>query len=259
VPVAPVDSLRIDFELQRLDDVAAWGTPESGLSLSWFGLTDGWYDLVIADHQLFCTRDGDARGVDYYVVRLWEDLIELAPAALEEIPDPLAERVRDVDRWNEWVERTLEVEDFDLWKAGLSWWNERDVYTGYLRSAPRLWFWRLHDELHVRWRSAPRTAESPDWSSPKGDATIKIAAFRDELVRFDRALIAAMSSRIDAIAAGWTRHEVAIDLGELRREQQDRAGWLARALTAARPKLYSWDDVLSAVSALERRIGSALD
>jgi hypothetical protein len=66
-----VHDVHLSFELRPLEDVQPWGTPESGFHLSWFGLTDGWYDVVVGERRLFSAPDGDPRGVDYQVARLW--------------------------------------------------------------------------------------------------------------------------------------------------------------------------------------------
>ena len=252
-----MDTFKIAFELRPLADVEPWGTRESGLRLSWFGLTDGWYDVVIAGQHLFRGEGGDPRGVDYQVVRLWEDLIDVIPGAIDEIPDALATRVADVDRWNEWVARAWELENADeQLETALPWWSDRRVDTSHLRGAPHLFLWRQGQEVHVRWRSRPQPGE-PRWSSPRGNATLALAAFIDELVRFDQAFIEAITKRVESIARGWSRPEIAIDVDELRREHEDRATWLARALRLKRPTTYSWDAVVNAVTKLEERVGRA--
>ena len=72
--------LRLHYELRDLESVAPWG--DDPPSLHWFGLTDGWYDLQLDEARIFETSDSDGRGVDYYVARMWEDLIAVAPHAL---------------------------------------------------------------------------------------------------------------------------------------------------------------------------------
>ncbi|HEX8111029.1 MAG TPA: DUF5984 family protein [Kofleriaceae bacterium] len=57
--------------------------------------------------------------------------------------------------------------------------------------------------------------------------------FRDELVRFDQDLIAAMQARVDALATGRPRPDIAIDVDALHREQADRAIWLRCAGSAS--------------------------
>jgi len=244
-----MDTFRIAFELRPLAEIAPWGTRETGLSLSWFGLTDGWYDVVIAGHHLFRGEGGDPRGIDYQVVRLWEDLIDVAPAVIDEIPAALSMRLADVDRWNEWVARAWKLENADeLLETALPWWGRRRLDTSHLRGAPHLFLWRHGQEIHMRWRSWP-VPDPPPWCSPRGDATLELAAFTDELVRFDRALIEAMTARVDSIGRSWDRPEIAIDVDQLRREHEDRATWLSHSLR--RPTTDSWDAVVEAVTKLE--------
>jgi hypothetical protein len=247
----------IHFELRELSPVEPWGDRTSGLRLHWFGLTDGWYDVQIGKHRLFQTDDGDARGIDYYVVRLWEDLIEILPDVLVEIPVELADRLGDGNAWMSWTERAFEIDEpTDLYEAALSWWNARQLDSGHLRGAPTIAFWRSGEALHLRWRSHPRAAGEPVWPSPNGEATIAFSSFRDEVVRFDRALIDSMATRVEQVAHNWSRAEIEIDIEQLRQEQADRATWLERALTTRRISR-SWDDVVEAVKKLELQIGSA--
>jgi hypothetical protein len=115
--------------------------------------------------------------------------------------------------------------------------------------------WRAGDELHVHWKSMPGESETPAWSSPNGRAATNANAFREELVKFDRELIAAMESRVSEIERNWSRPEIAIDIGGLRREQADRALTLQRAFERPRYRQPSWDEIVEAVVAVDKRIG----
>lgn len=234
-----MDSFRIDLAFRPVAEVE---------QPYWFWLTDGWYDLVIGDHHLFRAAGGDPRGVGYPVARLWEDLIEVAPAVLEEVPAALATRLAAGDRWTAWVERARDTDDADdLWELATTW--QRQLNSGHLAGAPSLDLWCHADRVHIRWHSLPRQPDDPAWESPAGDATIDVDAFTDELVRFDRALIGAMPARIET--AGGDRET-------LRREQLDRSKWLTDALSVKRTPIPPWDDVLGAIAALEDRIGPVL-
>ncbi|MFE3247464.1 DUF5984 family protein [Streptomyces sp. NPDC059209] len=48
--------IQFRFRLTPMRDIRPWGgdTP----SLSWFSLTDSWYDLEASGHQLFRCSDG---------------------------------------------------------------------------------------------------------------------------------------------------------------------------------------------------------
>lgn len=248
-----MDGFRIFFELRPLSDVQPWGDSKSGLRLHWFGLTDGWYDVIIDEHRLYSGL-GETHGIDYQVVRLWEDLLTVAPYALENVPEPLASRLADFDAWTAWVEKTWDLDDRDdVVSTALDWWFHREMSASHLVRAPRLRMWRCGDDLHLHWKSTP--GETPVWSSPNGRATTNANAFREELIKFDRELIAAMGTRVSEIERNWSRPEIAIDVKHLRREHADRALSLQQAFEGPRSREPSWDEVVGAVISLENRIG----
>lgn len=245
----------IAFELCRLEDVLPFGTPETGLRLHWYGLTCGWYDVVIGDQRLFSLLDGDPRGIDYQIARIWEDLLGVAPYVLEPLPAPLAARVRDGDAWAAWeLEASQADTPGDAATLATAWWRHRGVGSAHLCGAPYMNLWLDGDHVHVRWRSH-RSGSEPAWCSPSGDAVIPVQRFRDELVRFDRHLIAAMQARVDAVTARPLPPNIALDLEDLHREHADRATWLDHALSIRPGGLPPWDDVIAAVLATERHLG----
>lgn len=252
-----MDGFRIFFELSPLSDVQPWGNAETGLTLHWFGLTDGWYDVAIDGHRLY-SGPGETRGIDYPVVRLWEDLIAVAPYALESVPEPLAARLADFDAWTAWVEKTRDLEDRDdLVSTALHWWFRRQMSASHLVGAPSLQVWRSGDELHLRWKSVPVESGPSVWSSPNGRARTNANAFREELIKFDRELIAAMQTRVSEIERHWSRPEIAIDVDDLRRDHGNRVLFLQHAFErhGYRASSWEWDEVVEAVIALENRIG----
>src|SRR5262249_38264841 len=152
------------------------------------------------DHRLF-SAPGRTDGADYFVVRLWEDLIELLPDLVDEVPAQLAARLENADAWLRWTERAWELDDLDLVDAATSWWNERELYSGHFVAAPRLHVWRTGGIAHAH--------------SDHGHTTIALTTFVDEILRFDRALIAAMGARIDEVATSWSRPDIAIDVEDV--------------------------------------------
>ena len=85
-----------DFTLDPIENVHPWGKPEN-LSISWFVLTQGNYRLKVGNEYLLnYTNDfikhlsekypeytrTQTTFVDYYVVRLWEDVLDILPAIL---------------------------------------------------------------------------------------------------------------------------------------------------------------------------------
>lgn len=81
-------ALRFRFGLTPLEDVAGWG--DAGDRMHWFGLTDGWYRIEAGEDVV---PPGD---IDYYVARLWADVVRWAAAVLEPLPGGLVPLLRDV-------------------------------------------------------------------------------------------------------------------------------------------------------------------
>src|SRR5579859_7957306 len=95
-----------NFRLRHVDEIAPWGE-EGDYSLSWFGLTDGCYWMDCGGQELFRHSDAiieawkrsghplsDPPYMDYQIVRLWEDLLEILPAILSPVPQQILERIK---------------------------------------------------------------------------------------------------------------------------------------------------------------------
>ncbi|GAA1685380.1 hypothetical protein GCM10009745_32330 [Kribbella yunnanensis] len=207
--------LRFGFELRPVAEVAPWGGDKP--NLHWFGLTDGWYWIELGDVRLLkFAADYEVPYVDYYVVRLWEDLLQLLPVALEEVPaDLLGFTASDGGGWNE-------VES-DAAEAAMDCWASRSLYFGYLRDSPSLRCWRTGDQIVVDW-SAPA-----NFAEPRAlRTTIAVPEFIAAIEQFDAALMTAMERRV-AEVEGAPPSGIALDLEHLRTEHHDRVGWLTRA------------------------------
>ncbi|GAB3948646.1 hypothetical protein GCM10029976_080260 [Kribbella albertanoniae] len=207
--------LRFQFELRAVGEVAPWGRDE--LKLHWFGLTEGWYWVEVGGVRLLrFAADYEIPYVDYYVVRLWEDLLAVLPAAVEEVPADLVGFVEsDGSSWNE--------TESDVADVAMSWWDSRSVYFGYLRESPSLRCWRIGDEVILDWNAAANFAEPRTLRT-----TVAVADFVAAIKDFDAALMAAMEARIVEVEAS-PPPGIALDLTQLRNEHRDRAAWLGRA------------------------------
>lgn len=234
--------IRFRFGLTPLAEVRPWGRPGHPV-LHWFGLTDGWYVIDLGEHELLRYSERAVRRlravgggpshpyVDYYVVRLWEDLLALLPAALDPVPEDLAAFVaRDSSDWH-W-EDTPEID------AAVGWHSDRELNTGYLRVAPDIRCWRtvagdddaMDDVMHVSWAHRPDPEGEIEFAAPAmGRVTVPTSAFVAAVAELDRALLEAMEQRIGELEAAGPPPGVELDLEQLRREHRDRAGWLARA------------------------------
>lgn len=95
-----------EFELKPIKEVMPWGEAPN-LRLHWFGLTDGIYYMNVGDKQLFRSSDEiiaywkkenpeyewNQPFVDYQVVRLYEDLLEVLADVLQPIPEQLSKYI----------------------------------------------------------------------------------------------------------------------------------------------------------------------
>ncbi|MET4927386.1 DUF5984 family protein [Streptomyces sp. PSRA5] len=215
--------IQFRFGLTPVKDIRPWGgdTP----SLSWFSLTDGWYDLEADGHHLF--RHTDGTHVDYYVVRLWEDVLDALPAALEPVPADLVPFVAgDLMAW-------LPSDRPDT-EAAADWYGQHSLDMGYSQSAPHIRWWRTAGEsgddlMTVTW--AYDRDEDHEFTAPAaGRVTLLTTDFIAAVTSLHRDLFAAMEARVTALEATGPPPGVEIDLRHLRHEQQDRATWLRRAL-----------------------------
>ncbi|WTW96743.1 DUF5984 family protein [Streptomycetaceae bacterium NBC_01309] len=241
--------IRFRFGLRTLDDVQPWG--EDPPRLSWFILTDGWYCIDADDHELLRYSAPLAASpfdvhVDYHVVRLWEDLLTVLPAALEPVPADLR-RLVAAEPWEGWRPALSPGLPPDLRRAAeaaAAWHDEHTLDMGHLRDAPWLRFWRTadgdgngngngEDTVTLSWQHPPDS--DVEFVAPaSGRVTVPTDAFIAAVTDFDHVLISAMDERVTELETGGPPPGVSVDLAQLRREHQDRASWLQRAFERSR-------------------------
>lgn len=218
-----------------------WGE-EGDHSLHWFGLTDGWYWIEAGEHELLRYSDrtisrwaaeeggGDSGKVipypDYYVVRFWEDLLEMVSVLTESVPADLVDFVAGKlpERPDEEISPQAE--------AALLWHDSHSMNMGPLVNAPNIRLWRTivdgDDAVTLAWKHPP--ASDIEFAGPaSGRVVVPTESFDVAVSDFDRELFAAMEERVAALEASGPPPDVRLDLEHLRHEQQDRAAWLPRA------------------------------
>ncbi len=227
------------YLLRPIAQIQPWGAPDHP-TLSWFGLTDGWYWIELAGQALFRGREpaqpGELPYVGYQVVRLWEDLIEIVPSVLAPIPDDLARVMRAPERFLAEIDRLEATLDDQLRWDGLAFWHARCLSSAHLVAAPRLWLWRDGETIRALWRSPPGGAEL--WHPASGELALPVNEFLDELRAFDRALLRDMDERVQQLLRTSGLPGIEIDLEHLVREQRDRATWMEAAI--AHPRADDW-------------------
>jgi hypothetical protein len=265
------------FQLRPVKDVEPWGN-EGDFSLSWFGLTDGWYWMNCGDQELFRYDDAvltawHAKGlvptdppyVDYQVVRLWEDMLEMLPDVLDPVPVELRQRVEPnpmvgkwsaqpwKDLWTNW--RELSEAELDLLCAATGWLSNRTLDVGHLNHGPRIWFWTDGATLFIRWNNEGLYLDGlREWSSIEGSYSMPLDAFVEEVRSFDRRLIGAMALRVKEIRHSWDRPAIQIDRDALVREQGQRAGKLSLILERVKIREPApWKAVSEAIEFFEKK------
>ncbi|QIS24415.1 hypothetical protein F6W96_24190 [Nocardia terpenica] len=252
--------MRIPFELVPLDEVVPWGEHRR---LHWYGLTQGWYGLEVGGIELLRYTEQarallDENGtappwVDYYVVRLWEDMLEAMPVVLEPVPSGLAEFFAVGSE--SWV---VDTDDADVLKnsaidLACEGRRLRCVDTGYLRFGPVFRWWRTLDpvdRVSVAWQFTADPDGEIAFTAPlSGRASVETSEFVAAVTDFDHRLLRAMQERVDRLTAIGAAPGVELDIAGLAQEQAQRRTWLPRAL-AQQVDDTDWDAVRAGAAIL---------
>lgn len=257
------------FALRPLAEVQPWGTPEDP-NLSWFGLSDGTWWINAGDHRLFeyslhAVRDlGAPRYCDYQVVRLHEDLIDLVPFALEEVPVQLVPCVALENRewwnarWDGWIDALpddgISDTDYRLIDAAGSWKGRRTLDSSYLSPSFDLRMWSSQGLLHMEWDNRAKLVDDVcAWTAVHGSYELPSAGFLSEVQAFDERFMRAMAERVEQVCGGALEQRgIRVDLKALKREHAERSRWLQERLDA-RPSQTNWESVVRAMAILEER------
>jgi hypothetical protein len=251
-----------NFELTPLDDVAPWGS-DGDRYLGWFILTDGRYWVRVGQSELFRSSDAilsrwgeqypDSRDtspyVDYYVVRLWEDILEVLPSWINPVPDDLAVMLQSKRAsLSDILPRRFELDtEGELWEAAMRWWLNRRLTSYHLKHSPRIAIWTGDGTTHITWDNRGLMADDvPVWAAQQGAFQIPVADFVAEIQSFNDRLLNAMEARIAEIKRDWKRADIRIDIEQLDAEQIDRRTWLPNKLQ--RPEYVDWNETRLALA-----------
>jgi hypothetical protein len=235
-----------------LASVPSWGRDKP--TLHWFGLTSGWYWMHGRGSSEFLRYSDEAvrrwelerPHPDYYVVRLWEDLIVLRGALQVSVPDDLVPFVDGTFERREFPDRDDFGADVD---AAFTFQDDHNLYMGYLTDAPVMTCWRHtaggSDMVTLSQTILPQqqgTFEGPD----RLDAVIPAAEFFAAIEDFDHRLIAAMETRVSRLERDGPSPGIDLDIRQLRTEHTQRSTWLAQRLAA--PRMVDWAKVRAGVA-----------
>lgn len=259
-----------DFRLRPLEEIHPWGNPPD-LSLSWFGFTDGFYRLKVGPEFLLNYSDEfiaygseqypnvySGPFIDYYVVRLWEDVLDMLPDILQPLPIELSNFFKgSKTAWFEWENyagnwvdhQSDEDEAMDVFELAVWWQRARHLSSAYLQNAPNIWMWSMGDDVIVSWNNTDIRHEGVRvWSAGQGHYCLSRSHFLNEVRAFHNRLMSQMGERVEDVCHHWSRSEIYVDVDRLRYEQQDRQTWLDHALK--RSHSTSLSDAMSAINSV---------
>jgi hypothetical protein len=254
------------FELRPLDQIQPWGEPEDP-NLHWFGLTDGQYWIQAGDYRLF-EYSSAAQGrssvpsfCDYQVVRLYEDVIDIAPYALEPVPEEL-QRYIALDEakpwnhhWTKWCESMdasgASEDSMNLLDEAGPWMGCRTLDSAYLAPSANIVVWSNQASVHIQWDNRNKLLHGCQaWSAQFGSWQLPRAEFMDEIRSFHDRLMDQMARRVSQVVAGALPRHIRVDPEGLRREQHSRSRSIERNLGQPAPPT-DWPAVLVAIQSLE--------
>lgn len=241
------------FQLRDVHEIEPW-IYHGERRLHWFGFSDGWYWLKVGDEELLRYTDEYLRViekqnagrtvrpyVDYQVVRLWEDVLNMLGPVFEPVPlnvlrnfSPECEFIN----WGKRVAQYLDESEASLvdpgWEA-IRWINQRRLDLSYVKPAPCVWLWSDGVDLSIHWDNRGLIANGVRvWTAGEGTLTMPVQDFVEEAADFDGRFIEAMRQRVHAVMTSWANPEVRVDFFALAKEQGERARALKRALRKSR-------------------------
>lgn len=254
------------FELQKLDQIQPWGAPHDP-NLHWFGLSNGTYWMSLGEVTLFeysrSARDlGAPHCCEYEVVRLYEDILAIAPYVLEAVPPELQQFIAlDVESnwdryWHAWRDLPDHLhttpDSTDLLEAGADWLGHRTLDSLYLSTPLNVRMWSDVEHVHIQWDNRGREFEGiPVWAASTGTYLMPREVFAEAVLSFHSRFMAQMDDRVQRVLAGELSSRIRIDCESLVREQRERSLPIDHEL--ARPVIATdWSLVAQAIQHLER-------
>lgn len=254
-----------EFQLTALDQVVPWGKPDDP-NLHWFGLSDGTYWMNVGAAKLFEYSDvaqtqGAPRFCDYQVVRLHEDVLDIAPYVLEEVPQELLAFIDlDVNRpwdnpWHEWRDLPESIvtdnEHADLLDVGATWLGQRTLDSLYLSPATNIGMWSDSENVYIQWDNRGREFKGQQaWSAIAGTYAMPRDAFVEEVLSFHARFMCSMENRINQVVAGALPKSIRVDMDGIARQQRERAASVNRSALIRHPGT-DWIQVGKAIARLE--------
>ena len=259
--------LSIRYKLRDLADIEPW-KGEDGPSLSWFGLSDGWYCLETSQGRLLEFADaGGPQWCDYQVARLFLDLADIWPSISAPIPDdifayfaawhqttggmagdPAAGFYDAVMAWSshfETPELYDDAESAQRFDDAMGWLYGLRLDTFYLNEKPALYSWRAGSQIYLAWDG------TPNWPPDRVRLAFPVEAVRESLASFFHDFLAEMDARVAEIERnGWRGKECRIDVPRLIVSQHESEELAANNLW--RTRAFDWDLIRLSIARFDK-------
>ena len=264
-----------EFALRPLESVTPWDRPDQpdDLHLAWFGLSDGCYSLNCGTARLFQytkqmlehmdpPHPGGARigdWVDYPIVRLHEDVLDLLPCVLEEVPAPLHDLMASPDLYANWrtsLSWAINIKDdvpiHEAFYTATNWLGYRKLDCGYLIDGPNIWIWKHRNRIFLLWDNLGCITDGISrWTAAIGLISMSVDEWLLEIKSLHHRLMASMQERIHEVVVKRLFPRVKIDYQGLLAEQKYREKSLSQALAVESP-VTDWRAILQALDALKK-------
>lgn len=248
-------------------------------NLRWFWLTDGFYWMNVDGQKLFenseeALRYWEQEGytypkqdyqkcMDYQVVRLWEDMIEILPTIVHPVlkefhqllSQPLVKISADSDLFYDYVDSINETPEYlsnNKYFDKPFYLDGHRLCTMHIGLSPILYFWRFkdsnEDNMYIAWDFTQTiTTESgkeiPMWSATEGHFKLPYESFMQEFNNFHHRLMDAMALKIMEIESNLELQALLIDDYDLRKEHNERTKWVEREFEKY-PVSFDWDEMI---------------
>ena len=195
--------------------------------ISWFNLTDGCYNIEFDDVKLFEYSDAIVKennmisnSLDYYVIRIAEDIFEVLMNTLNPMPEDIFELVNTIDKRKkieliiEEALRNVSYEEYDKSLVLFKIVSPGCINTAYLKPGFDNYFFHINDDLYIFYDCE---TEDNIWTANKGIIKVNYNDFVNEFKLFVNNFMNNMETRIDETSCLLNE-----DLIELKKEHRER-------------------------------------
>lgn len=259
-----------EFNLKPLPEVLPWGH-EGKKYLHWFGLTYGIYYLNIKGNKLYKNSEEylnylkktypesniNSPYIDYQIIRLYEDFLEILPNVLQEIPVKLITLIKSPDSekefLNKYAVKKVDKNDWEIYYNATRWWGCRCLASWHLQHGPNIQFWVENGIVHIHWDNSDLIENGIQiWESLKGEEEYTKDDFLNEVNKFHNRLMDEMENRIIEIEKNNPIPHIYVDVKQIKNEQKERRKSLQTALQTE-PEIKDWNEVFDAITTTDQK------